>query len=271
MKPADRKQVVGHLMEHHRVSERLACSLVGLSRTAYRYIAAPDNDQELRLRIKSLAVEYPRYGYLLLHGLLKGEGLVINKKRTYRIYTEESLQVRTKKRKKLQRPRLPMDVPLQVNERWSMDFVSDQLSSGRRFRVLNIVDDYSREMVGQLVSVSITGNQVARFLEELKEARNLPNSIVCDNGTEFTSKAMFFWSKESGVRLSFIQPGKPTQNAFVESLNGKFRNECLNQHWFRSLDEARWEIDKWREHYNNVRPHSSLNYLPPVVFAQRAA
>lgn len=271
VKPAGKKEIVRHLIEYHRISERLACRLAGLSRTAYHYLASPEGDLVLRTRLKALAVEYPRYGYLLLHGLLKGEGLVINKKRTYRVYTEGSLQVRTKKRKKLQRPRLPMEVPLNVNERWSMDFVSDQLSNGRRFRVFNIVDDYSREMVGQLVSVSITGNQVARFLDELKEFRSLPKSIVCDNGTEFTSKAMFFWSKESGVRLSFIQPGKPTRNAFVESLNGKFRNECLNQHWFRSLDEARWEIDKWREHYNYVRPHSSLGYIPPVVFAQEAA
>ena len=221
--------------------------------------------------MKALAVEYPRYGYQILYNLLKGEGLVVNKKRTYRVYTEESLQVRTKKRRKLQRPRLPMEVPLAVNERWSMDFVADQLSNGRRFRVLNIVDDFTREMVGQLVSVSINGRMVARFLTDLIDARDKPESIVCDNGTEFTSKAMFFWSKESKVRLSFIQPGKPTQNAFVESLNGKFRNECLNQHWFRTLDEARYEIDLWREHYNHVRPHSSLNYMSPVEFAKQAA
>lgn len=164
-----------------------------------------------------------------------------------------------------------MLVPTQVNERWSMDFVSDQLSDSRRFRVLNIVDDYSREMVGQLVSVSITGHQVARFLSQLGEERGLPGSIVCDNGTEFTSKAMFFWSKEHQVKLSFIQPGKPTQNAFIESLNGKFRNECLNQHWFQSIDEARHEIDVWRDHYNHVRPHSSLNYLTPVAYANNAA
>ncbi len=221
--------------------------------------------------MKQLAAEFPRYGYLMLHGLLKGEGLVKNKKQTYRLYTEEGLQVRTKKRKKITRPRLPIDVPLATNQRWSMDFVSDQLSSGRRFRVLNIVDDFSREVIGQLVSVSISGNQVARFLSQLIETRGKPVSIVCDNGTEFTSKAMFFWSKGAKVKLSFIQPGKPTQNAFVESLNGKFRNECLNQHWFRSLEEARYEIDLWREHYNHVRPHSSLNYLPPVEYAKQAA
>ncbi len=195
----------------------------------------------LRNRLKVLAAEYSRYGYLMLHGLLKGEGLVINKKHTYRLYTEEGLRVRTKKRKKLIRPRVPMELPTSVSQRWSMDFVSDQLSTGRRFRVFNIVDDYSREMVGHLVSITISGARVARFLNEMSKTRALPKSIVCDNGTEFTSKAMFFWSKENHVRLSFIQPGKPTHNAFVESLNGKFRNECLNQHWFRSMKEATWK------------------------------
>lgn len=164
-----------------------------------------------------------------------------------------------------------MTVPTAPNQRWSMDFVSDQLSNGRRFRVLNVVDDFSREMVGQLISVSISGQQVARFLSQLLEERSAPETIVCDNGTEFTSKAMFFWSKQTHVKLGFIQPGKPTQNAYVESLNGKFRNECLNQHWFRSLEEARYEIELWCEHYNNVRPHSSLNYMPPVEYAKQAA
>lgn len=271
VKPSDRKRIASHLIELFHISERAACLLSGISRTAFRYRPKKKADSVLRERLKALATEYPRYGYLMLHGLLKAEGLVRNKKQTYRIYTEEGLQVRTKKRKKIQRPRLPMEVPSRPNQRWSMDFVSDQLANGRRFRTLNVVDDYSREMVGQLVSVSISGRQVARFLSQLIETRTKPCSIVCDNGTEFTSKAMFFWSKETNVKLSFIQPGKPTQNAFVESLNGKFRNECLNQHWFRTMDEARYEIEKWREHYNHVRPHSSLNYLSPVEFAKRAA
>ena len=271
VKPVSRKQIAHHMINEHKLSERLSCQLAGISRTAYRYQAKPTNDGALRSRLKELAVDQSAYGYLLLHGMLKTEGLVVNKKRTYRIYTEEGLQVRTKKRKKLQRPRQPLEIPSKVNQRWSMDFVADQLSNGRRFRVLNIVDDYSREMVGQLVSTSISGQQVARFLNQLFEQRAKPSKIVCDNGTEFTSKAMFFWSQESAVKLGFIQPGKPTQNAFVESLNGKFRNECLNRHWFRTLEEARWEIDQWREHYNNIRPHSSLGYMPPVEFAQRAA
>lgn len=270
VKPAGRKQIAAHMIEHHEISERTACKLAGVSRTGFRYKAKPSRDNSLRERMKELA-EQPAYGYLMLHGLLKAEGLVMNKKRTYRIYTEEGLQVRTKKRKKLVRPRQPMEVPTAVNQRWSMDFVSDQLSNGRRFRVLNVIDDFSKEVVGQLVSVSITGFQVARFLTQLIEERSKPKSIVCDNGTEFTSKAMFFWSYEVGVKLAFIQPGKPTQNAFVESLNGKFRNECLNQYWFKSIEDARQKIDDWRQHYNHVRPHSSLNYLPPVAFAKQAA
>lgn len=269
--PSSRKLVVRYLIDTHRLSERVACKLACLSRTAFRYCPKTPSDIGLRERLKELAAQYSRYGYLMLHGLLKAEGLVVNKKHTYRLYTEEGLQVRTKKRKKLHRPRLVMDLPTRANQRWSMDFVSDQLSNGRRFRVLNIVDDFSREIIGQLVPVSISGQQVARFLTQLLEVRSKPDNIVCDNGTEFTSKAMFFWAKATSVTLAFIQPGKPTQNAFVESLNGKFRNECLNQHWFRTLDEARYEINLWREHYNHVRPHSSLNYMTPVEYANQAA
>lgn len=253
------------------MSERRACILFTISRTAVRYQCVPNDDGAIKERLKVLAALYPRYGYLLLHGLLKAEGLVMNKKHTYRLYTELGLQVRIKQRKKLVRPRIPMLLPTQVNERWSMDFVSDQLANGRRFRILNVVDDFSRECVGQLVDVSISGHRVARFLTELISQRKRPASIVCDNGTEFTSKAMFFWSKERQVKLNFIQPGKPTQNAFVESFNGKFRDACLNQYWFNSLDEAREEINQWRDHYNHVRPHSSLNYLPPSEYAKQVA
>ena len=179
--------------------------------------------------------------------------------------------MRTKRRKKLTRRRVPMAVPKQVNERWSMDFVSDQLANGGRVRVLNVVDDYSRECVGQLVDVSIAGARVARSLSDLAARRGLPRVIVCDNGPEFTSKAMFFWAKDAGVRLHVIQPGKPTQNAFVESFNGKFRDQCLTLHWFRDLDDARRSIEDWRVHYNEVRPHRSLNGQPPAVFARQAA
>ena len=164
-----------------------------------------------------------------------------------------------------------MLVPNRPDVRWSMDFVSDQLANGRRFRVLNVIDDFKREMVGQLTAFSISGRQVARFLRELIEIRGKPAQVVCDNGTEFTSKAMFFWQQQTGVKLGFIQPGKPTQNAFIESLNGKFRSECLDQHWFRSIEQAIEKIRNWRDHYNTVRPHSSLGYMTPLAFAEQAA
>ena len=199
------------------------------------------------------------------------EQLVVNRKHTYRIYAEERLQLKNRRKNKLKRPRMPLVAPLGTDVRWSMDFVSDQLSSGRGFRVLNVKDGYSRELVGQLVSYSISGHQVARLLDQLIEQRSAPSQITCDNGTEFMSKAMFFWQKESGVRLGFIQLGKPTQNAFVKSLNRRFRLECLIQHWFRTIEEAHQIIDDWRHHYNNERPHSTLNYLTPVAFAKRAA
>lgn len=271
VKPAERKPIVSYLIDRFGFSERRACALAQVSRTGFRYEAKGYGDERLRKRLKELAAKYSRYGYLMLHALLKQEGLVVNRKRTYRIYTEEQLQVRTKKRKKLTRPRVVQDPATEPNQSWSMDFVSDQLANHRRFRVLNVVDDYTRELVGQLTEYSISGARVARFLSELIEARGRPDGITCDNGTEFTSKAMFFWSQEAEVKLNFIQPGKPTQNAFVESFNGRFRDSCLNQHWFRSLQEARYEIERWKHHYNNERPHSSLDYLTPVAFAKKAA
>jgi putative transposase len=259
---------VEHLKSRH-VSERRACRLVSFSRSAAWRRLKGRNDGELRTRLKALAERYPKYGYPTLHDMLVLEGRVINRKRTYRIYSEEGLQVRTKKRKKIVRPRVPMPVPNRLNERWSMDFVSDQLANGRRFRVLNVVDDFSRECVLQIADFSISGHRVARELDRLR--RKLPQRIVCDNGPEFTSKAMFFWAKRTGVKLHFIQPGKPTQNAFVESFNGKFRDYCLDLNWFASLEDARSTIDTWRHHYNHVRPHRSLGKKPPAMFAREAA
>ena len=171
------------------------------------------------------------------------------------------MQVRTKRRKKLARPRIPMAVPTQVNERWSLDFVHDQLTDGRRICILNIVDDYSRICVGQLVDTSISGLRVARCLDELANSRGLPG----------LSTAMFFWSQRAGVKLHFIQPGKPTQNAFVESFNARLRDSCLNQHWFKDLTAARRIIYAWKHHYNHERPHSSLDYQAPAVFEIKAA
>ncbi|MEM1111917.1 MAG: IS3 family transposase [Pseudomonadota bacterium] len=265
-----RRRAVEHLKSRN-VSERRTCRVIGFSRSAvWRKLQGRD-DADLRHELKALAERYPRYGCPTLHDMLRAEGLVLNHKRTHRIYCEEGLQVRTKKRKKLTRPRIPLPVPDRINERWSVDFVSDQLANGRRFRVFNVVDDFSRECLLQVVDFSISGQRLTRELDHLSEQRGLPVRIVMDNGPELTSKAMFFWSKRTKVKLHFIQPGKPTQNAFVESFNGKFRDYCLDLHWFASLADAKEEIESWRNHYNHVRPHRSLGKKPPAVFAREAA
>lgn len=271
MRPAQRRGIVSYLQSAYLMSQRRACRLASLSRKAASYQPVPKNDDALIARLKALGEQYPRYGYLMLHAMLNNEGLVVNRKRTYRVYTELGMQVRTKRRKKLVRPRIPMAVPSRINERWSLDFVHDQLADGRRIRILNIVDDYSRACVGQLVDTSISGARVARYLDELLQTRSMPEAIVMDNGPELTSKAMFFWSQKTGIKLNFIQPGKPTQNAFVESFNARLRDGCLNQHWFKSLDDARQIIRDWRDHYNHERPHSSLGYQAPSVFESKAA
>ncbi len=263
-----RRRAVEHL-KSRRVSERRACRLTGFSRSAAWRPLQGRQDKTLRTRLRQLAERYPKYGCPTLHDMLVIENQVINYKRTYRIYREEQLQVRTKQRKKIVRPRIPMPVPDAPNQRWSMDFVSDQLANGRRFRVLNIVDDCTREWVHKIVDFSISGQRLARELDALSD--KLPKRIVCDNGPEFTSKAMYFWAKQAGVKLHFIQPGKPTQNAFVESFNGKLREYCLNLHWFASIEDARSTIDDWQHHYNYVRPHRSTGRKPPAVFAMEAA
>ena len=270
MTARQRRRAVEHLQSRN-VSERRACRVIGFSRSAvWRQLQGHD-DAVLRSELKSLAERYPRYGCPTLHDMHGSAGLVLNHKRTHRIYCEEGLQVRTKKRKKLTRPRIPLPVPDRINERWSVDFVSDRLANGRRFRVFNVVDDFSRECLLQVVDFSISGQRLTRELDRLAEQRALPKRIVMDNGPELTSKAMFFWSKRTMVKLHFIQPGKPTHNAFVESFNGKFRDYCLDLHWFASLADAKEEIESWRNHYNHVRPHRSLGKKPPAVFAREAA
>ena len=194
-----------HLTDH-RVSQRRSCRLVGLSRSVAWYWLKGCDDADLRDRLKVLAERYPRYGYLTLHEMLKREGRVINRKRSYRIYREEGLQVRTKRCKKITRPKVPMPVPTRANERWSADFMSDQLANGRRFRIFNLINDFSRQCVGQIVDTSISGARLTRYLDELGTRRSLPKTLVLDYGPEFTCKAMFFWAQRTGVRLHFIQP-----------------------------------------------------------------
>ena len=253
---------------HPGLSERRACRLVGMARTSCRYERQRQGREEkLKARLHTLAGERRRFGYRRLTVLLRREGWTVNHKRVYRLYRQEGLGVRRRKRKRLGAvERQPLAIPVRPNERWSMDFVADALTDGRRFRSLNIVDDFNRECLAAQVDTSITGARVVRVLEQLRELRGLPQVLVTDNGPEFAGQALDVWAYEQGVKRHFIEPGKPVQNAFIESFNGKMRDECLNEHWFTSLGEARETIEVWRRDYNEVRPHSSLGNRTPQEF-----
>ena len=270
--PAARREAVSYFRDRYGLSERRVCELVHLSRSTYRYGSTrPDDEAELRERLEELARQQPRYGYRRLHALLRREGHRINEKRTHRLYRELGLQVRRKPRKRPARAnRQPRTVPEQPNEQWSMDFMADSPADGRAIRMLNILDDASRECLAIEVDTSIPALRVCRVLDRLVEERGAPDRIVIDNGPEFTGKYLDQWASAHSVELVFIRPGKPTENAFVESFNGKMRDECLNLHWFTDLADARRRIERWRHEYNHMRPHSSLGRLPPVVAAQRA-
>jgi putative transposase len=267
--PAARRSIVIHLKDGFQFSERQACVIVGLCRSSCRYQAKPNNDAEIRSRLRELAEQRRKFGSPRLHTLLKREGRVINHKRTERLYKEEGLSLRLKKRKKrISHLRVVMDRPERINQHWSMDFVSDSLYSGRRFRVLTIVDDLSKECPVLEVDHSLTGTRVARVLDRIAMTKGLPEVITVDNGPEFISKALDLWAFENNVKLRFIQPGKPTQNAYIESFNGKFRDECLNDNVFVNLHSAQKIIETWRQDYNLERPHSSLNGMAPTEFAR---
>lgn len=269
MRPPQKRQVVGHLKEAHGLGLSRGCNLIGLSRSTAYYVETRPDDGRVRERLKELAKENRRYGYLRIHYLLRQEGLVLNRKRTWRLYREEGLQVYKRKgRKRFKRERVPLSPAERLHQRWSLDFMSDSLCMGRRFRTLNVGDDFSRLSCGILADFSIRGERMVRYLDELGERYGYPEEIVLDNGPECTSQAMFLWSRRTGVALRFIQPGKPMQNGFIESFNGKFRDECLNEHWFTSLEEARTIIEEWRVHYNERRPHSALGYKTPKEFAE---
>ena len=269
--PVAKRKAAGDLREAHPASERRVCRLLGMHRSTARSRPEPGRDDgSLADRLRELARRHPRYGYLTPPRMLKREGLVVNRKRKRRVCARLGLQVRAKRRRRLWRPRVPLAAPTRPNERWPAGFMSDQLASGRRFRILNVVDDFSRLCVGQLVATSITGARLALFPAGLGKAAATPKAVVCDNGPELTSKAMRFWSERSGAALNFIQPGKPTQNAFVESFNGKFRDSCLTRHWFRGLADVRRIVDDWRRHYNHERPRGSLSYSTPAERAKQA-
>jgi putative transposase len=265
--PAAHRQAACFLETSHAYSERRACALVGLSRASARYRGSGRDDGELRERLHALAAERRRFGYRRLHVLLCREGWVVNHKRIYRLYREEQLSVRKRSRKRVARERCPLPAPTGPNQRWSLDFVSDALSWGRKIRMLTIVDGFTRESLAIEVDTSLSGVRVARVLDQVIERRGqMPREIVLDNGPELTSKALDQWAYEHGVRLCFIEPGKPVQNAYIESFNGRLRDECLNEHWFQSLPHAKRIIEDWRQDYNRHRPHSSLGNRSPEEF-----
>lgn len=270
MKPAAKREAVKFAQERFALSLRRACGLMQMAMSSYYYQHQEGSDEDLREALRRVAAKRRRWGYRMITEVLRREGFTDNHKRIYRIYREEKLQVKVRRRRKTARWRGAKPEPARrINERWSMDFMSDQLADGRKIRVLNVVDDFTRQCLAMEVDTSLGGWRVARVLDCLVAQRGHPERIVTDNGPEFTGKALDRWAYEHRVKLEFIEPGKPVQNAYVESFNGTCRNECLNEHWFVSLDEARELIEDWRIDYNDNRPHSSLGGQTPSEFANQ--
>lgn len=258
-----------HIMHVHGLGVTRACGLIGISRSLYHYESRRPDDEELRQRLCELAAIKRRYGYRRLHVLMQREGWQVNRKKLLRVYRQAGLSVRRRKRKRIAGVERQLKVQATMpNQSWSMDFVSDGLADGRRLRCLNIVDDFTKECLAIEVDTSLPGTRVVSVLSRLSELRGLPQSITIDNGPEFAGKVLDAWAYAHGLKLNFIEPGKPQQNAYIESFNGKFRDECLNEHWFVSMRHAREIIAAWRREYNSERPHSSLGYLTPQQFAK---
>jgi putative transposase len=268
MTPAERRAMVQRVQAHYGLSERRACRLVGIGRSTLRYGPRPrTDDAPLRQRLHELAAARPRFGYRRLHVLLRREGVIINHKRVERLYREEGLAIRRRKRKRVARDgRGRAAPPARPNQQWGVDFVSDALTWGRRIRLFTVVDVFTREALAIEVDTSLPGGRVVRVLERLATERGVPDEIILDNGPELAGKAVDQWAYERGVWLRFIEPGKPIQNAFVESFQGRLRDECLDRHWFVGLRDARHTIEDWRQDYNRARPHSALGYRPPAEF-----
>src|SRR5215210_2931494 len=265
MRPAAQRAMVQRVQAHYGLSERRACRLVGIGRSTLRYRSHPRPEEEsLKRRLRELAAARPRFGYRRLPVLLRREGVTVNHKRIERLYREEGLAVRRRTRKRVARDgRGRAAAPARPNQQWGVDFISDALAWGRRIRLFTVVDVFTREVLAIEVDTSLPGGWVVRVLERLVLERGAPDEIVLDNGPELTGKALDQWAYERGVWLRFIEPGKPIQNAFVESFQGRLRDECLDRHWFVGLNDARHTVEAWREDYNRLRPHSALGYRSP--------
>ena len=259
-------------MQAKGMTERRALQVVGMSASAYRYQPRPDRNQALRERIVGLAQRHRRYGAGMIYLKLRQAGETVNHKRVERLYGLEKLQIRRRRRKKTPvSERQPLLRPGAANEVWSMDFVFDRIATGRSLKALVIVDDATHEAVAVLAEHSIGGERLTRMMDEVCSRRGRPAVIRTDNGKEFTGKAMLNWAYRNGVSLRLIEPGKPNQNAYVESFNGRLRDECLNEHWFTSLPHARLEIERWRREYNEERPKQGLGGLTPTQYAKHLA
>jgi putative transposase len=255
-------------MDKIGLSQRKACNVATCNRKTFRRVLRCTDDAALLQRLKELAAERRRFGYRRLQVFLREDGFLANHKRIFRVYAAANLQVRKRVKRRVALGRGDVPPPVSMpNQRWSLDFVHDTLQNARRLRTLNVVDDFTREALAIEVDTSISGARVTRVLDRIADERGLPKTIVMDNGTELTSLAMLAWAARHRVQLHYIAPGKPTQNAFVESFNGKFRDECLNDNVFTSLSEAREIIERWRVDYNECRPHRSLGQMTPSAFA----
>lgn len=271
VKAPARREVVRHMADRG-LSERHALRIVGMSASAYRYQPAPDRNLALREQIVALAHRHRRYGAGMIYLKLRQAGQQVNHKRVDRLYVEAGLQVRRRKRKKVPASdRQPLGRPERANQVWSMDFVFDRTAEGRVVKCLTVVDDATHEAVAVVPERAIGGHALTRILDRLALQRGLPQAIRTDNGKEFCGRAMLTWAHERSVRLFLIQPGKPNQNAYIESFNGRLRDECLNEHWFVSLAHAKVEIEAWRREYNEERPKKSLGGLTPAAYAKQLA
>ena len=268
-----RRVLVKELQVAYRVAERRACRALGFPRASHRYRSVRDPRAEIWIRLRDLATSRVHYGYQRLWVLLRREGWVVNKKLVYRLYCEEGLGIRRRKprRRRSVQVREARPEMERINESWSMDFMADRLVGRERFRLLTLVDNFSRESLAIEVGQRLTGDDVVRVLERVAAERSKPQSIRVDNGPEFVSTSLDLWAYFNGVKLDFSRPGKPTDNALIESFNGRLREECLNQHWFSSLDKARRLTGAWREDYNRHRPHSALGDRTPIEFARDSA
>jgi putative transposase len=254
-------------MKDYNFSQRRALKLVNLHRSVGRYVTKKPKDEEARKEIKAIALERPRFGYRRIHVMLRKNGIKMNHKKLFRLYREMGLKVRKRgSRRRAIGPRLTKVKAIEINHVWSLDFMSDRLADGRKIRLLNIIDEFSRESLKIVVDTSLSGARVVRELEDLIKNRGKPRQIISDNGTEFTSVAVLKWSENSAIGWHYIDPGKPIQNGAVESFNGKVRDEFLNQNWFMSLKEAKELAESWRQDYNERRHHSSLDGLSPNEF-----